>query len=148
LASADKAQEYREADLDYAQVLLLFVSGYRDRALPKTAALEQALAKRLARRPRLLLEVQRALDASREADLTEALRHSLEYFVEMRGEERFISPGRVNNPFRFAAVPESLFYLAALERGLKLAPLPSPLADLLVTPESIDRPIVARNVQT
>jgi hypothetical protein len=137
LASADKAQEYGEADLDYAQVLLLFVSGYRDRALPKIAALEQALAKRIARRPRLLLEVQRALDASRPADLTEALRQSLEYFVEMRGDERFVSPGKVNNPFRFAAVPESVFYLAAVERGLKLAPMPEHVADLLVTPKTI-----------
>jgi hypothetical protein len=138
LASADKAQEYGDADiLDYAQVLLVFVSGYRDRALPKIAALERAVQKKIARRPRLLLEVYRALDASRQADFTEALRQSVEYFVEMRGDERFVSPGRVNNPFRFAAVPESAFYSAALERGLKLAPLPEQVADLLITPELI-----------
>jgi Ankyrin repeats (3 copies) len=55
LASADTTDD--EAVDDYAQVLLLFVSSYRDRPLPKAAALEQAVEKRRARRPRLLLDV-------------------------------------------------------------------------------------------
>jgi hypothetical protein len=71
-------------------------------------------------------------------DFEESLRRSLEYFLEMRGEEKFIPTPRSNDPFRFVALPESLFHLAALERGLKGAPLPPHLADLLITPESIE----------
>ena len=71
LASADTT-DVEDVD-DYAQVLLLFVSNYRDRPLPKAAALEQAVHKRRARRPRLLLDVCRAIAAGREADLEEAL---------------------------------------------------------------------------
>jgi hypothetical protein len=63
LMSADTTDE--DSD-DYAQVLFLFVSGYRDRALPKAAALEQAIQKRRSRRPRLLLDIRRAVGAGRE----------------------------------------------------------------------------------
>ncbi len=134
LMSADRAGE--EAD-DYAQALLLFVSGYRDQALPKAAALEQAIQKRRSRRPRLLQDVCRAVGASREADLEESLRRSLEYFLEIRPEEKFIPTSRSNAPFRYVALPESLFHLAARDRGLNPAPLPPHLADLLMTPESV-----------
>ena len=134
LASADTT-DIEDVD-DYAQVLLLFVSNYRDRPFPKAAALEQAVEKRRARRPRLLLDVYRAIAAGREADLEEALRSSLEYFLKMRPEESFIQTSGSNKPFQYVALPESLFHLAALNRGLKLSPLPQHLADLLITPKS------------
>ena len=135
LASADTS-DHEDVD-DYAQVLLLFVSNYRDRPLPKSAAVEQAIQKRRARRPRLLLDVCRAIAAGRESDLEEALRRSLESFLEMRPEESIIPISGSNKPFQYVALPESLFHLAALNRGLKLSPLPQHLADLLITPESI-----------
>jgi hypothetical protein len=134
LASADTTDQ---DVVDYAQVLLLFVSNYRDRPLPKAGALEQTVQKRRARRPRLLLDVCRAIAAGREADLEEALRSSLEYFLEMRPQERIIRTSGSNKPFQYVALTESLFHLAALNRGLKLSPLPQHLADLLITPKSI-----------
>jgi hypothetical protein len=138
LASANTAEE---EDLDFAQVLLLLISNYRDRALPKAAALEQAVAKRLAKRPRLLLEVWRAIGAGRAADFDKALRRSLEHFTELRGDA-LVPAQRLpfkswNDPFRYVALPESLFHLAALDRGLKLRHLPPGLADALITPESL-----------
>jgi Ankyrin repeats (3 copies) len=134
LASADTT----DVDVDdYAQVLLLFVSNHRERPFPKAAALEQAAQKRRASRPRLLLDVCRAIAAGQEADLEEALRRSLEYFLKLRPEERIIRTSGSNNPFRYVAFPESMFRLAALNRGLKLSPLPQHLADLLITPKSI-----------
>jgi hypothetical protein len=81
------------------------------------------------------LEVWRAIVAARAVDFDEALRCSLEYFAEMRGD-RFTPKGS-NDLYRVVAIPESLFYLAALNRGLKLPPLPPHLADVLITPESI-----------
>ena len=116
---------------------LLFVSNYRDRPLPKAAAVEQAVEKRRAGRHRLLLDLCRAIAAGREADLEEALRSSLEYFLEMRPEEIIIPTSGSNKPFQYVALPESLFHLTALNRGLKLSPLPQHLADLLITPKSI-----------
>ena len=135
LASADTT-DVDDVD-DYAQVLLLFVSNYRDRPLPKAAASEQAVHKRRARRPRLLLDVCRAIAAGREADLERGLRSSLEHFLEMRPEERTIPTSGSNKPFQYVALPESLFHLAALNRGLKLSPLPQHLADSLITSKSI-----------
>jgi hypothetical protein len=85
----------------------------------------------------LLLNVWRAEGAGREADLEEALRSSLEYFLKLRPEEKFIRTSGSNNPFQYVALPESLFHLAALNRGLKLSPLPQHLADLLITPKSL-----------
>jgi hypothetical protein len=133
LAAADLTDEDVDDD---AQALLLFVSNDRDRPFPKAAALEQAAQKRRARRPRLLLDVWRALAAGRQADLEEALRSSLEYFVKLRPQEKIIRSVS-NQPFQYVALPESLFHLAALNRGLKLSPLPQHLADLLITPKSI-----------
>jgi hypothetical protein len=136
LASANTTDEVVD---DYAQVLLRFVSNFRERPFPKAAALEQAIQKRRAKRPRLLLDVYRAIAASRAADLEKALRSSLEYFLEMRPEEKIIrsrSAGS-NKPFQYVALPESLFHLAAIYRGLKPVPLPQHLADLLITPQSI-----------
>ncbi len=123
-------------DDDYAQVLLVFVSSSRHQPLAKAAALEQAVQKRRARRPRLLLDVCRAIAAGREADFAEALRSSLEDFVKQRPEEGIIRSGS-NQPFQYVALPESLFHLAALNRGIKLSALPQQLADLLITPKSI-----------
>jgi len=138
LASANTADD---EDLDFAQVLLLLVSSYRDRTLPKAAALEQAITKRLAKRPRLLLNVWRAVSAARAADVQKALRTSLESFMELRGD-RIVPAQRLqrnkwNNPFSYVALPEGLFYLVARERGLKLSPLEPQFADMLITPESI-----------
>ncbi|MGH7137467.1 MAG: ankyrin repeat domain-containing protein, partial [Pirellulales bacterium] len=84
LASANTADE---ENLDFAQVLLVLVSSYRKRPLPKAAALEQAVAKRLAKIPRLLLDVWRAIGAGRANDVEKALRTSLEYFMELRGDK-------------------------------------------------------------
>ena len=141
LASANTAD--RE-DLDFAQVLLLVVSAYRGRALPKAAALEQGVAKRLAKGPRFLLDLWRAIRDGRAAEVDKALRASLEYFMELRGDRlvpaQKLPQKRWNNPFCFVALPESLFYLVARERGLKLPPLPQQFADMLITPETIAVP--------
>ncbi len=141
LASANTAED---EDLDFAQVLLLLVSSYRDRPLPKAAALEQAVAKHLAHRPRLLLDVWRAVNAGRPADVEKALRKSLESFMELRGD-KLVPAQRLlrkkwNNPFSYVALPESLFYsMRALREscGLKLSPLEPQFADMLITPETI-----------
>ena len=79
----------------------------------------------------------RAIAAGREADVEEALRSSLEYFLEIRPEERIIPTSGSNKPFQYVALPESLFHRAAIYRGLKLSPLPQHLANLLITPNSI-----------
>jgi hypothetical protein len=138
LASANTADD---EDLDFAQVLLLLVSSYRDRPLPKAAALEQAVAKRLAQRPRLLLDVWRAVGADRAADVQKALRKSLESFMELRGDKLVPAQRLLRkywlNPFSYVALSESLFYLVARERGLKLSPLEPQFADMLITPETI-----------
>ena len=137
LASANTAGE---DDLDFAPALLRFVSSYRDRALPKIDELEAGIRKRLVQRPRFLFEVCSALGEGREADFELALRKSLEHFLELQGDGFVESrAGRVwtNDLFRFAALPESLFYLAALDRGMKLSRLPPPLSDLLLSPKSI-----------
>lgn len=130
-----KRDEYD--DLDYAEVLLLFVSSYRDNALPKVAALEKSIRKRLAKRPRLLLDGCTAIGTGNAVDVTEALRASLENFLEERGQP--VGP-KANNLFLYVALPESLFYLAAINRGLELPALPSHLAELLITPETIGVP--------
>jgi len=132
LASTNTAGE---EDLDFAEVLLLLVSSYRDRALPKAAALEQAVAKRLAERPRSLLEVWRAVDAGRAGEVEQALRRSLECFLEARKPRLVVS--RPYDLFEFVSLPDSLFHLAARRRGLKLPPLPPHLADMLLTPDTI-----------
>lgn len=138
LASADTADDEH---LDFALVLLLLVSGYRDRALPKAAALEQAVAKRLAKVPRLHLGIWRAIAKGRAQDVEKALRSSLEYFMELRGDQlvpaQRLHPRKWNDPFRFIALPESLYCLAARERGITLPPLEPQFADLLITPEAI-----------
>ncbi len=138
LVSANTAD--RE-DLDFAQVLLLLVSSYRDRPLPKAATLEQAVAKRLAKIPRLHLDIWRAIVAGRAKDVDKALRTALEHFMELRGDRLVpahrLHPRKWNDPFRFIALPESLFYLAARERGLELPPLEPQFADMLITPETI-----------
>lgn len=130
-----KRDEYD--DLDYAEVLLLFVSSHRDEALPKVAALEKSIRKRLAKRPRLLLDVCHAIGTGKAADFIEALRASLENFLEERGKP--VGP-KANNLFHYVCLPESLFHLAALERGLKPPTLPPHLAELLITPETIGAP--------
>lgn len=137
LASANTAGE---EDLDFAPALLFFVSSYRDRALPKISDLEEGVRKRRLQRPRLLFDVCSAIGTGREADFDSALRISLEHFLELQGDGFVDSrAGRVwtNDLFRFAALPESLFYQAALNRGMKPPPLPERLADFLLTPESI-----------
>jgi hypothetical protein len=139
LASADTTGE---EDIDFAPVLLLLVSRYRERALPKVDALETAVKKRRTKRPRLLLDVWRALHAGQAAEFDEALRRSLEHFIELQGDGSGQTrglPRASNDLFEFAALPESLFHLAARERGLQLPPLPQPLGDLLLTSESIAR---------
>jgi hypothetical protein len=130
-----KRDEYD--DLDYAEVLLLFVSSYRENALPKVAALEKSIRKRLAKRPRLLLDICNAIASGEPVDVTEALRTSLENFLEERGQ---LAGPKANNLFRYIALPESLFQLAALNRGLKLPTLPLGLAEMLITPETIQLP--------
>lgn len=132
LASANTAQQ---DDLDFAQVLLLLVSSYRDRAIPKAAALEQAVEKRLAKRPRALLAVWRAIKAGRADDVAEALRASLECLVEMRKPRLVVS--RSNDLFQFVSLADSLFQLAALDRGLRVPALPTHLAGMLITPETL-----------
>lgn len=139
LASAKTADD---ADLDFAQVLLLLVSSYRKRALPQAAALEQGVAKRLAKYPRLLLDIWRAIADGRTAAVDEALRNSLTYFMEERRGDKLLSAQRLtrkrwNDPFSYIALPESLFYLVARERGLELPPLEPKFADMLITPETI-----------
>ena len=52
-------------------------------------------------------------------------------------KKRIIPTSSSDKPFQYVALPESLFHLAALNRGLKLSPLPQHLADLLITPKSI-----------
>jgi hypothetical protein len=133
-----KTSDFEDID-EYAPVLLLFVSGCRDQALPTVAPLEKAVEKRLARRPRCLLDVYRAVAAKREVDFEAALGRSLECFLEMQPQEQFIPTGELNDPFRYVALPESLFYLTALDRGMGGTPLPQHLADLLITPETIGR---------
>lgn len=125
-------------DLDYAEVLLLFVSSYRDNALPKIAALEKSIRKRLAKRPRLLLDVWNAIAEGKAADVSEALRASLEDFLEDRGQP--VGP-KANDLFRYVALPESLFHLAALKGGLELPAMPPGLAEMLITPETIGLPM-------
>lgn len=138
LASANTADH---DDLDFAQVLLLLVSTYRDRALPKAAALEQSVARRLTESPRMLLEVWRGIAAGRAAHVDKALLRSLEHFREQRGD-RLVPAQRLphkrrNDMYSYIALPESLFFLAACERGLELSPLPPHLADMLMTPSTI-----------
>lgn len=130
-----KRDEYD--DLDYAEVLLLFVSSHRDEALPKVAALEKSIRKRLAKRPRLLLDICQAIGTGKAADLTEALRASLENFLEERGKP---VGSKANNLFHYISLPESLFHLAAIERGLPPPALPPHLAELLITPDTIGVP--------
>jgi hypothetical protein len=138
LASANTADD---ENLDFAQVLLLLVSSYRDRPLPKAAALEQAVAKRLAKVPRLHLDIWRAIVAGRAKDVEKALRTALEYFMELRGDRLVpahrLHPRKWNNPFHFIALPESLFYLVVRERALELPPLEPQFADMLITPETV-----------
>lgn len=138
LVSADTADD---EGLDFAQVLLLLVSSYRDRALPKAAALEQSVARRLAKVPRLHLGIWRAIAAGRAQDVEQALRSSLEYFMELRCDKlvpaQRLYPWKQSDPFRFIALPESLFYLAALERGITLPSLEPRFADMLITPDTI-----------
>ena len=135
LASADTT-DVEDAD-DYAQVLLLFVSNYRDRPLPKAAAIRAGGSSAQSQASSFTSGCVPRIAAGREADLEGALRSWLEYFLEMRPEERIIPTSSLNKPFQYVAIPESLFHLAALNRGLKLSPLPRHLADSLITPKSI-----------
>ncbi|HUY87974.1 MAG TPA: ankyrin repeat domain-containing protein [Pirellulales bacterium] len=137
LASAKTAGE---EDLEFAAVLLLLVSSYRDRALKNAATLEQEVAKRLAKPPRLLLDLWRAIAAGQSAEVERSLQSSLAHFMELRGDKivpaQRLPHKKWNDLFSFIALPESLFYLAARHRGLHLSPLPTRFADMLVTPET------------
>ena len=99
------------------------------------------MAKRLAKRPRLLLDVWRAISAGRASDTEEALRKSLEYFMELRGDKlvpaQRLPHKRTNDMFSYVSLPDSLFHLAAREHGLGLTPLGPQFADMLITPETI-----------
>jgi hypothetical protein len=132
LASANIAGE---DDLDFAQVLLLLVSDCRDSALEKAASLERSVAKRLAKPPRLLLEIWGAIRAGQISRLEEALRASLDHFAGLRPDK--IGPKGSNEVYRVVPLPESLFHMAARHRGLTLPALPAPYGDMLITPESL-----------
>ena len=133
LASADTTDE--DVD-DYAQVLLLFVSNYRDRPLPKAAAFQQAVQKRRARRPRLLLNVCRAIAAGRDADLEEGLRSSLEYFLELRPEESIIPEVKSEQAVSICGSSREFVSSGRAEPGLEavaLAAAPGRFADHITT---------------
>ena len=61
----------------------------------------------------------------------------MENLLEENGQ--LVGP-KANNLFRYVALPESLFQLAALKRGLKLPTLPLGLAEMLITQETIQLP--------
>ena len=92
LAAANTAQE---EDLDFAQVLLLLVSDYRDSALEKAASLERSVAKRVAKRPRLLLNIWRAVRAGRVSDFEGSSDESVGVFGPVAGRRlRFLRDGQ------------------------------------------------------
>lgn len=116
----------------YAQVFLVLASRYRKRAIPKLSEMEEAIRKARPRRPRLLLELWQAIRSGDQANFASALQRSLECFAERSDDQ-----GRTNDIIAPLAIAESVFNLAAMEQGLQQASLPQPLADLLITPESV-----------
>ena len=99
---------------------------------PKLSEIEESIRKGRQKRPRLLLELWQAIRCEDQAGFADALQRSLEYFAT-----RSDGQGRANDVVAAVAIAESVFNLAAMEQGLQQANLPQPLADLLVTPESV-----------
>lgn len=125
-----------EPPAGYAQVFLVFASHYRKRAIPKLSEVEKTIRKGRQERPRLLLELWQAIRSGDQGGFAGALRRSLECFAK-RNE----GLDRGNNLVAPLAIAESVFNAAAMEQGLQQASLPEPLADLLITPETVDIPV-------
>jgi hypothetical protein len=122
--------------IGYERVLLAVASDHCPRAIPRIASILEDVRKGRHKWPKFALQIWEAILARSQADFETALRGSLDHLKEHPWSD--YGPNQLVPQL---AIAESILYMVGLRRGMQPVKLPEELADLLITPETIDRTI-------